>query len=63
MKERTKERTIHDVMDELDMDFRDLHHYMNYSHQYGTDTIKRLIKEWIIPELKELSELLESEDI
>jgi len=56
-----KERKIQDLLNNLQMDFRDLMHYLNYSHQYSTEAIKNLINEWLIPELKELSELLESE--
>lgn len=53
-----KERKIQDLRDYLETDFRDLFHYMNYSHQYGKDAIINLINEWLIPELKELSDLL-----
>ena len=57
-------RTIYDVLEELQTDFRDLNHYLNHlNHLSPNDEdlqriVKNLINEFIIPELKELAELL-----
>ena len=63
-------RTIQEVLEELQTDFRDLQAYMNEDSEESWDLndgvlrgiIKRLINDYMIPELQELSELLEMEE-
>ena len=60
-------RTIKEVLEELETDFRDLKAYIDEHKKEEKDLndgvlkgiIKRLINDYMIPELKELSELLE----
>lgn len=60
-------RTIQEVLEELETDFRDLKAYIDEDSKESWDlndgfykgVIKRLINDYIIPELKELSELLD----
>ena len=60
-------RTIQEVLEELQTDFRDLKAYIDEDSAESWDLndgvlrgmIKRLINDYMIPELKELSELLE----
>ena len=54
-------RTIYDVLDELETDFRDLKVYLYENITQEKDLkriVKNLINEFMIPQLKELSELL-----
>jgi hypothetical protein len=63
-------RTIQEVLEELETDFRDLKAYIDENSKESWDLndgvlrgiIKRLINDYMIPELKELSELLEMEE-
>lgn len=60
-------RTIQEVLEELETDFRDLKAYIDEDSEESWDLndgmlkeiLKRLINDYMIPELKELSELLE----
>ena len=59
-------RTKYDVLEELRTDFRDLkiyidEHSLNPAEKDLKRIIKNLISEYIIPELQELSELLDDE--
>ena len=59
---RTMTRTIYDVLDELETDFRDLKYFINTAKDINNKDLKRtlksLINEYMIPQLKELSELI-----
>lgn len=63
-------RTIKEVLEELETDFRDLKAYIDEHKKEEKDLndgvlkgiIKKLINDYLIPELKELSELLEMEE-
>lgn len=63
-------RTIKEVLEELETDFRDLKAYIDEHKKEEKDLndgvlkgiIKRFINDYLIPELKELSELLEMEE-
>ena len=63
-------RTIQEVLEELETDFRDLKAYIDEHEKEEKDLndgfykeiIKSLINDYMIPELKELSELLETEE-
>ena len=56
-------RTIYDVLDEVETDFRDLKYFINTAKDINDKDLKTLVKslinEFMIPQLKELSELLE----
>ena len=60
-------RTLYEVLEELQTDFRDLQAYIDEDNKQSKDLndgvlkgiIKRLINDYMIPELKELSELLD----
>lgn len=59
-------RTIYDVLEELQTDFRDLEVYLNEDNKQEKDLkriVKSLINEFMIPELEELSELLDDDVI
>ena len=56
-------RTIYDVLDELEVDFKDLKYFINTAKDIDDKDLKRtlksLINEFMIPQLKELTELLD----
>ena len=57
-------KTIQEVLEELQTDFRDLQAYLNEDNREIKNLKKRvkwLINDYMIPELKELSELLDDE--
>lgn len=57
-------RTIYDVLEELQTDFRDLQVYLDELSTQEKDLkriVKNLINEFMIPQLKELSELVDDE--
>mgnify|MGYP001469316365 FL=1 len=56
-------RTIYDVLEELEVDFKDLKYFINTAKDIDDKDLKRtlksLINEFMIPQLKELTELLD----
>jgi hypothetical protein len=60
-------RTLHEVLEELQTDFRDLKAYIdeheieekNSNDGFYKEIIKSIINDYLIPELKELLELLD----
>ena len=55
-------KTIEEVLEELKTDFRDLQAYLNEDNRKKENLKRRskiIINNYLIPELKELSELLE----
>lgn len=63
-------RTIQEVLEELQTDFRDLQAYVyedikqskDLNDGFYKEIIKSIINDYLIPELKELLELLEMEE-